>query len=72
MSAQVEIAWPTLEEVEAADATQLARWYRFLPSPAGVEEGRRMTRIIARFIAAGGMTPELSKAIGLKPRGVRT
>ena len=25
--------YPTIKEVEAADIIQLARWYRFLPSP---------------------------------------
>lgn len=68
--------YPTLEQVEAADRLQLARWYRFLPAPGigAVErddfdvvlhrEGRVMSRIILRLQDAGGMTPEVSKAIG--------
>lgn len=56
--------YPTIEEVEQADRVQLARWYRFLPSPgwAAANSGDReaferelayekpiMDRIVARF-----------------------
>lgn len=72
--------YPTLQQVEAADAEQLARWWRFLPSPgmnancsgasageieAAIERERPIWNTIKeRFEAAGGMTPELSKRIG--------
>ena len=68
--------YPTMDEVDRADRFQLARWYRFLPSP-GSESVDRATfqsdmeseraiadRICARFDELGGMTPEISKAIG--------
>ena len=70
--------YPTIEQVEAADRTQLARWYRFLPSPATraigkpmkefdkvlAEEKEILDRIIVRFDEVGGMNPQISKQIG--------
>ena len=68
--------YPTMEEVEAADRTQLCRWHRFLPSPGiwAIDRGdfhevmeREATisdRIEDRFREAGGFTPEISKQIG--------
>lgn len=67
--------YPTLEEVDAATQLQLARWYRFLPSPGEshmhlehkqfeaillIEETVLM-KIIKNF---KGFTPELSKEVG--------
>lgn len=71
------MAYPTLEQVENADRVQLAKWYRFLPSPgmAAIDspnfidilehEEKVIGRIIERFYALGGMTPEISKLIGV-------
>jgi hypothetical protein len=68
--------YPTLEQVESADRFTLCRWWRFLPSPGSDAIGRSdietrmeretavMSRIAERFKAAGGMTPEISKALG--------
>ena len=60
------MTFPTMQEVESASRKQLARWYRFLP--AGVTESQKpiMDRLVERFDEAGGFTPALSKAIGLK------
>ena len=57
--------FPTIEEVEEADKDQLARWYRFLPSGETAAEQKIMKRIAERFEKVGGMTPELSKKIGM-------
>jgi len=57
--------FPTIEEVEKADKKQLARWYRFLPSGETAAEQKIMKRIAERFEKVGGMTPELSKKIGM-------
>jgi hypothetical protein len=57
--------FPTLEEVEKADKEQLARWYRFLPSGETAADQKIMRRIAERFEKLGGMTPELSKNIGM-------
>lgn len=57
--------FPTLEEVEKADKEQLARWYRFLPSGETATDQKLMKRIAERFDKLGGMTPELSKKIGM-------
>jgi hypothetical protein len=57
--------FPTIKEVEAADREQLARWYRFLPSGDTAAESAIVNRIAERFEALGGMTPLLSKKIGL-------
>ena len=70
--------YPTLEEIENADRIQIARWYRFLPSPGVSAVGQEdfievcnfeaglMHRINFRFAAMGGMNHELSKAIAWK------
>ena len=57
--------FPTMDAVEKADREALARWYRFLPSGQSDAEHRIMDRIAERFRELGGMTPELSKKIGL-------
>ena len=73
--------YPTIEQVEDANREQLARWYRFLPSPGmdAIDAGKSsdevnpimkteagiMNRIDARLRQTGGMTPEVSKRIGL-------
>jgi hypothetical protein len=57
--------FPTVQEVEMADKEQLARWYRFLPSGDGASDEKIMKRIAERFRELGGMTPELSKKIGM-------
>jgi hypothetical protein len=57
--------FPTIEEVEQADKEQLARWYRFLPSGETPTEQKVMKRIAERFEKLGGMTPQLSKKIGM-------
>ena len=69
-------SFPTMEDVEAADRIQLAKWYRFLPSPGmsavgqddfvEISENQRkiMSRIIERFQEMGGFTPEISKKVG--------
>ena len=68
--------YPTLDQVEKASRTQLARWYRFLPSPGNAAIGKKtfekilgeeklvMDRICERFNKLGGMTPEISKILG--------
>lgn len=70
------MTYPTMTQVEEADYIQLAKWYRFLPSPGHAscsretfvvdleEEKKILDRIIDRFNEMGGMTPELSKLIG--------
>ena len=67
--------YPTLEQIENADRIQIARWYRFLPSPGLAALGQKnfvaecnfeaglMHLINHRFEAMGGMNSELSKAI---------
>lgn len=61
------MTYPTLEEVESATRYQLARWYRFLPSPTTDAEVAVIRRIVARFNELGGMCPAISKGIGWKP-----
>lgn len=68
--------YPSLDEVARADTVDLARWYRFLPSPGlnhiGADGFSELYRnecdvlhfISERFLASGGMTPALSKEIG--------
>jgi len=71
--------YPKIEEVEFADRVQLARWYRFLPSPgwnsidkkytqkfqdALEKESKILSRIVERFQELGGFSPEISKEIG--------
>jgi hypothetical protein len=55
--------FPTIADVEKADAEQLARWYRFL-LPANAEQERIMVKISAALKAKGGMSPALSRKIG--------
>ena len=62
--AQVK-GFPIIKEVENADKEQLARWYRFLPSGETAADQEIMKRIAERFDKLGGMTPELSKRIGM-------
>ena len=70
--------YPDKEMVEKADRIQIARWWRYLPSP-GINhidknnfmemckhEANIMDLINKRFEELGGMTPELSKIIGWK------
>ena len=57
--------FPTIEEIERAGKEQLARWYRFLPSGETPADQKIMKRIAERFEKLGGMTPELSKKIGM-------
>jgi hypothetical protein len=57
--------FPSIEEVDKADKEELARWYRFLPSGETAAEQKIMKRIAERFGKVGGMTPELSKKIGM-------
>ena len=69
----VHSKYPTMEEVEKAEKHRLAFWYRFLSSPGSLyigennfeemlkEEHKILLRIIERFNALGGFTPELSK-----------
>ncbi len=70
-------AYPTAEEVEAADQKQLASWWRFLPGPGANRVGKPdfeyicgverviLDKIGERLAAAGGFTPEISKQIDL-------
>ncbi len=70
-----KLKYPTETEINNADRIQIARWYRYLPSPGvayiGDEsfidhchnEARLMDRINSRFEQLGGMTSELSKTI---------
>jgi hypothetical protein len=60
--------FPTMAQVEAADRDQLACWYRFLAAGDSAEHQKIMDRIAARFEKLGGMTPQLSKKIGLGGR----
>ena len=55
--------FPTLAEVNKADAQQLARWYRFL-LPDNAEQEKILERISAQLKKALGMTPALSRKIG--------
>jgi len=57
--------FPTNEDVEKADKEQLARWYRFLPSGETAADQKIMKRIAERFEKLGGLTPELSRRIGM-------
>jgi hypothetical protein len=57
--------FPTSEQVEKAETEQLAHWYRFLPSGETAADQKIMKRIAERFDKLGGMTPQLSKKIGM-------
>lgn len=68
--------YPTKVAVEEADIYQLARWHRFLASPGESSIGKPgfnsvleeqlliLNRIQERLKALGGITTEVSKAIG--------
>jgi hypothetical protein len=55
--------FPTLAEVQKADAEQLARWYRFL-LPEDAAQEKILEKISAALKEKGGMTPALSRKIG--------
>ena len=68
--------YPSKERIEEADRIQIARWWRYLPSP-GINhinnedffemtqyEAELMDLINAKFEKFGGMNSELSKIIG--------
>lgn len=55
--------YPTMEQVEAADHEQLARWQRFLSSPMD-KQVEILRRLLARMQEFGGMTTAISKKIG--------
>lgn len=59
--------FPIEADVAKADRITICRWYRFLPSPRDPEEVVVMDLILKRFGDLGGMTPEISKAIGWVP-----
>lgn len=75
---EINMKYPSRENVLLADRVQIARWWRFLPSPGvnylGQEdflemaqyEAETMNIINARFEEFGGMNHELSKVIGWK------
>ena len=56
--------YPDINDIEQASHRQLAWWYRFLPSPRNDEQTNILDKIVERFKACGGMTPEISKSIG--------
>lgn len=68
--------YPSKEDVEKADAEQICRWNRFLPSPGSKAIGtpefketlRKESKIIdtihTRMVKENLMTPEISKKIG--------
>lgn len=65
MSAYVYSKYPNLSQVLTADRQTICGWYRHLPSPEGGEQQAIMQAVYERFHAMGGMTPAISKAIGL-------
>lgn len=66
-------AWPTMEQVEAADAEQLLRWNRFLPTPPDDERLAIINRVFERMCAERDRIvaedphawPQISKRVGL-------
>ena len=56
--------YPTISEVDGSTIDQLARWYRFLPSPMNPLQVEIMDKITNVFHDLGGFTPELSKRTG--------
>jgi len=70
------VKYPTKKQVEDAGKVQLAKWYRFLPSPGMnyinednfhdklIEEKQVLDYIIERFGDLGGWDPVLSKLVG--------
>jgi len=73
-----EMEYPTPKQIQEADRIQVARWWRYLPTPGANHtsnpnfimltqyESELMNMINKRFEEFGGMTPELSKIIGWK------
>ena len=61
---EIKYTYPTLEEVEKANHTQICTWYRFLGFTGGEDERKVMFKIVAKFKLGGGMTPIISKRIG--------
>lgn len=71
-----KLTYPTQAEIENAEHVDLARWYRFLPSPghsalgtqdfekAMEKEKALLDLIMERLNSLGGLTPEISKEIG--------
>ena len=71
--------YPTIDEVNSADHTQICKWARFLDSPGIFAIGRDdfdeilerevaiMNRVCERLKEFGGFTPEISKALGWRP-----
>lgn len=57
--------FPTMEQVERANREQIARWYCFLAVPKSPGEQGIADRIADRFLNMGGLTPGLSRKIGL-------
>lgn len=67
--------YPTLEQVNEADAVSVCRWFRYLPSPGtsaiGTPEMEKvrqaeaiiMDRLVERFHKESPMTPTISKLI---------
>ncbi len=58
------MSYPTLEQVEVANRTQICRWHRFLNSPETTEQVEINNFIVKRFKELGGFTPEISKQVG--------
>ena len=59
--------YPSLEEVENADSTQIMRWQRFLPSPSNDEQIKIINRVFARYIELrdkGDINSNTSKHVG--------
>jgi hypothetical protein len=64
--------YPTFEAVMNATHEQLARWYRFLPTPGTTKAGAValeheqtiMELVMRRLRQFGGITPEISKRVG--------
>ena len=57
--------YPTLEEVSKADHYHICEWWRFLASPMTDAEKSVIDAIALRYSQGGGMTPAISKSIGL-------
>lgn len=73
------LPYPSIDEVNAADKVQLARWLRFLQPPgmsakdepdealrADISETQRQIMVVIgmRFDSMGAWDPELSKQVG--------
>lgn len=59
----INMAIPTMEEVEKADRVQICTWFRFTHGPGTDNEVSIINRIVERFDELGGMTPDISKQI---------